>query len=345
MSLWQWNHRRNTRPSDEQPSSSHSERFSSSNKSHEKYISESSHSSSSNIMNYDGITHDLDSIGIEIEHNPPFREADHIYKYDFAGFMQYHAIVVTSKPDLLIVTEFQTGTSRGKIMGERNDPGHSMKLQFIPHNEWKRWKKVSYNANFVARTFYRSGTCTNVKPDFPELILSRVRFLLEYSSYDKEGVSDNIYLNDIIPPFHIFKSNSECCAVWCTTGRWHNLQASSFFHSTAAGQAKSTATLALYASNQTVTVPASGIWGMMGFTTKVSLIAAQPCVLPALVSYGLISVGAPLWIFKKYQSCWHTTTMKLNDSFWSTADSDIFVQCIIKWCTHKDGIPGNVFSQ
>ena len=291
---------------------------------------------SQEVVNYEN-EQQFQLLGIELELVPPFHEADHIYKYDFAGVIQHHAIVVTSKPDLLIVTEFQAELIHSSFRRKKRPKCNcTLKLQSIPQHEWKRWKKVSYGANFISRAIYRSGTCTYVKQDFPELVLKRVRFLLEYldnvsTERQMDIERERCEIDDIIPPFHIFKSNSECCAVWCTTGRWHTLQASSFFHSTVAGQAKSTATLALYASSQTVSVPANGIWGMMGFTTKVSLFTAQPFLVPALASYGLISVGGPLWIFKKYKACWNSTTFKLNDLFWSTADNDVFVQCIRKW--------------
>lgn len=258
-------------------------------------------------------------VNIEVEADPPFQIGDHIYKWKYTGFLQYHAIVVSAKPNLLVVTEYVRDDENHR------DQKYRVRLQEIPSRQWSQWRKVKYEASMVAKHLFWSGTCTDSKSDFVELVLARVSFLLEHSHYVDGDDSC------VVPSFHMLKSNSECLAVYCKTGRWHTLQASSLLHTTTAGQVKSTATLALYASNQTVTVPASGIWGLMGFTTKVSLLSAQPYLVPALAGYGLFSICGPLYLFSNFKKHWETTTLSLNDLFWSTTDPNTFVKCIQVW--------------
>jgi len=64
---------------------------------------------------------------------------------------------------------------------------------------------------------------------------------------------------------------------------------------TAAGQLKSTATLAAYTASQqvTVTTPSAGLWGYLGYTTTthVSLLSTQPHLMPLLAAYGVVTAG------------------------------------------------------
>jgi len=187
-------------------------------------------------------------------------------------------------------------------------------------SEKTKWKKVQYQAGWLQRTFNRSGTCTITESDPVGLVLSRVRFLMERS--------------DVMPHYDWLKANCECVAVWCKTGTWATLQASSFLEITTAGQMKSTATLAMYASSQTVSVPAAGVWGSwFGMTTKVSLFAAQPHLLPILAGYGVLTIGGPVWVLYRCNYAWDKHTSTLNDEFWSHAieHPDVFVECITHW--------------
>ena len=174
-----------------------------------------------------------------------FSPGDHVYQWRCIGLAQKHAIVTTAKDDLLIITDFYPN----RIAGSKKKSAPRLLLKEIEQKEWSSWKKVQYDAGFLARNIHRSGTCTSVPSDFSRMILARVRFLLDHDC----NQDDSAALPSIIPSYHVLKSNSECVAVWCTTGRWTTLQASSFLHTTIAGQAKSTATVALYAANQTVT--------------------------------------------------------------------------------------------
>jgi len=244
----------------------------------------------------------------ESEQKGIFDAGDHIYKWNVFPISQTHAIVMSCNPELLIVT---------KLYSKSGSFGNIIDLIEVPANRWHNWHKVKYNASFLTSHLYFSGTCSCMERDFNELVLSRVRFL--------------ILREFLLPKGERGYANSECLAVWCSTGHWLTLQASSFLHATMAGQAKSTATLALYASNQTVTVPASGMWGYFGYTTKVSLLSAQPMILPALASYGLVTIGAPWLLLKKYRKRWKNVTAELNNEFWSSAEPSVFVKCLEEW--------------
>jgi len=135
----------------------------------------------------------------------------------------------------------------------------------------------------------------------------------------------------------IFYANSECIAVWCKTGTFSTLQAAVFLHSTAIGQAKSAATLALFVGGQTasVTVPASGIMGWFGATTTASvpLLTAQPWLIPALAGYGIAVVGGPYLLLMRARGKWDNATRELGDGFWQWAIDcpDVYEAAIRCW--------------
>jgi len=149
------------------------------------------------------------------------------------------------------------------------------------------------------------------------LVVERVNFLLENQN--------------LIPPWHALKSNSECLAVWCKTGRWSTYQVSGYLNTIFMGQAKTAATVAAAASTATVSVPAAGYMGWLGFTTQVSLLALHPWLIPAIAGYGIASIGVPMYILKRCGKQWAKTTIDLNNEFWRQAPPDVFVDCIRKW--------------
>jgi hypothetical protein len=159
------------------------------------------------------------------------------------------------------------------------------------------------------------------KSDPTFLVLSRVRYILNHPHE--------------LPPHHILFSNSECIAVFCKTGRWSTLQASIFLYSTAAGNLKTAilSSAGVAGATTTVTVPASGIAGWFGMTTTttVSLLSVQPWLIPVLAGYGLIAVGTPIVLAAKAKEKWEHATIRLNDGFWSCADSDVYVEAIKAW--------------
>merc|ERR1712043_85833 len=169
------------------------------------------------------------------------------------------------------------------------------------------------------------------------IVLERVRFILEHENSDsKNGKKGG---GGVLPPYHLFDANSERIAVWCKTGRFSNLQAAVFLHSTALGQVKSATCLSLFVASQTVTVtsvvPASGIMGWFGVTTttsaQVGLLSTQPWLIPLLAGYGIAAIGTPYFLLINAQKKWKKATKKLNDEFWSSADPSVFVEAIHCW--------------
>lgn len=160
------------------------------------------------------------------------------------------------------------------------------------------------------------------------LVLARLRFLLEYGEEVSEEKNNS---PPLLPPHHLLYANSECIAVWVKTGHWSTLQGSIFLHSSTVGNAKQTATLAMYLSAQTATVPASGLWGWLGGTTTVSLFAAQPWVVPALIGGGMVYIGLPTMLLWKAKGRWSETEKKLNAEFWSSADNETIVALVQNW--------------
>lgn len=185
-----------------------------------------------------------------------------------------------------------------------------------------KWHKVRYQDHwFHTHLWKRSGTCTPASSDPQEVVLQRVQFLMSHSSMKDAGADNNqsstLDRNEpdrtsILPPYHSIFSNCECVAVWCKTGTWSTLQAASFLSHVAVGQVKGTATLAGIAAAQTVSVPAAGVWGWMGYTSTVPLMTMQPLLLPAICAYGAISVGGPAVCLVVARKKWKETSQRLN---------------------------------
>ena len=131
------------------------------------------------------------------------------------------------------------------------------------------------------------------KSDSAKLVLSRTHFILENEH--------------LLPPYHVFYSNSECIAVWAKTGRWSTLQAAVYLVSSSVGFGKSATMLTISAA------------------------AAHMILVPALAVGGLAVVSAPLLFLKKSQEKWEEATMLLTDKFWMQADNEVFVEAIEYW--------------
>jgi len=181
--------------------------------------------------------------------------------------------------------------------------------------------------------------------DPPKLVLARLRFLLEYGEEPFPPPAGGADANDdavvggargkssqreqnLLPPHHLLYANSECIAVFCKTGRWSTIQAAIFLHTSTVGNVKQTATVAMFLGSQTVTVPASGLWGWFGGTTTLPLFTAQPWLVPALVGGGMVYVGLPMLMLWKAKGTWGKTERRLNDAFWSMCDPDVVVEMI-----------------
>jgi len=192
------------------------------------------------------------------------------------------------------------------------------------YTDTDKWHKVRYQMGWWTRQMRRSGTVTKAKSDPVGLVLARVNFIMQHT--------------EMLPDYHVLHANCECVAFWCKTGSWATLQASSFLELTAAGQVKSTATIAATAasSTATVTVPAAGIWGSwFGFTSTstVSWLSLHPMAIPGLACYAAVTVGVPAVMYATAHKKWTETTQRLNDAFWesATAHPDIFAECITHW--------------
>lgn len=131
------------------------------------------------------------------------------------------------------------------------------------------------------------------KSDPTEIVLARTNWLLENE--------------DLLPPYHVFYSNSECIAVWCKTGRWSTLQTAVFLGTTSVGGAKS-ATLA-----------------------TMGVAAAHVLLAPVVAVGGIIWVSAPMVILKESRKKWQETTMHMTQLFWEWAPPAVFVSAIENW--------------
>ena len=194
-------------------------------------------------------------------------------------------------------------STRREVWDFDGDKGHLRVHTSDPHE----WRKVSYGVGFWKQSFSRGGTVTKAKSDPTDMVLARVRFLLDHPH--------------LLPPYDVIQSNCECAATWCKTGTWTTIQAENFLHGVVAGHLKSTATVAGAVATTQVTVPSAGMWGWMGYTTQVSLISTQPWIVPALVVGGAVVVGAPaawLAVTKKH---WKKMTDDLNVVFYNSATS------------------------
>lgn len=274
-----------------------------------------------------------------------FEMGDHVYQWcSFVGIpavFQHHGIVLGVQQLLdgevmLTIADFShftPGNDSNKMAPKTLcAASSSMTRSCIRTYECsaKGWHKVAYgrgtNGFLKSHFFSRSGTCTTAESSPPGLVRARLEFLLQHP--------------DVLPAYHAVRSNCECVAVWCKTGTWGTLQATSWLSMTAAGQAKQTATIASVAAATQVTVPASGLWGWLGYTTQVSLFSTQPLLIPAIAAYGVVTVGVPLISLWSAQKRWKALTIQLNTSFWEAAidQPDVFVECITEWSAQSSSV-------
>jgi len=222
-----------------------------------------------------------------------------------------------------IETSITTKKSRSSIFSSRRVSLEQEGIMQI-YTDTDKWHKVHYRSGWWKRQLCRSGTVTKAKSDPVGLVLARVSFITQHPEQ--------------LPDYHVVHANCECVAFWCKTGSWSTLQASSFLELTAAGQAKSTATLAATAAGTTanVTVPAAGIWGSwFGFTTtsSVSWLSLHPMAIPGLACYAAITIGVPAIMYATAHKKWTKTSERLSDAFWNSAteNPDVFAECMTHW--------------
>ncbi|KAG7360097.1 lecithin retinol acyltransferase [Nitzschia inconspicua] len=191
------------------------------------------------------------------------------------------------------------------------------------YTDTDKWHRVHYEASWWKRQVYRSGTATKAKSDPVGMVLARVHFILQHP--------------DLLPDYHVVNANCECVAFWCKTGSWSTLQASSFLELTAAGQVKSSATLAAAAAGatSTVTVPSAGLWGWLGYTStaQVSWLSLHPMAIPGLACYAAVTIGVPAMVYVSAHKQWKENSKRLSDAFWEWANEnpEVFAELITHW--------------
>jgi len=315
---------------------------------------------------------------IDNENKYELEEGDHIYSWMAMGTYSHHGLVLSVSKVSVFIIDFYPHEQRQRKEKDNSDQKED-RLRVLNLQEWVKFygrpRKVTYNASYMKRTLYRSGTCCSMESHDSFLVLARAKFLLkspypnddhllkvddenkkeekkeeDHIDYHHENVLKKPSLPKdnrcYLPKYHYLHANSETLCVWCKTGHYSTLQVADFLHLTWAGQLKSGVTLTAFLSAKTVEVPAAGVWGYMGFTTKVGLLAAQPMILPALMGYGIVTVGTPLWMLRKCHVVWKEVEDDLNDLFWrgglNVGDSplnDLILECLDNWYTSPPTLP------
>jgi hypothetical protein len=279
----------------------------------------------------------------------PLNVGDHVYQWrswmGIPGIFQHHGIIMDIQYEMSQEEDSPTTTIAKLTIADFSNVEQSVRAKKVPdstltkekkrrsgltqegilrtYTDTDQWHKVEYQAPWWKRSVYRAGTCTAVSSDAVGLVLARVNYILRNP--------------EVLPDYHVVNANCECVAVWCKTGRWSTLQASSLLELTAAGQVKSSATLAATAASTQVTVqtPAAGLWGWLGYTTstQVSWLSLHPLFIPALAGYAVLSVGVPAILYVNARKQWKETTERLKESFWedALAHPEVFAECISHW--------------
>jgi hypothetical protein len=277
----------------------------------------------------------------DLNESTELQVGDHVYQWrSLAGIpwvFQHHGIVMDVLKDdecgvfkRLIIADFSNVETKSKGKGGSSSSNNSRLtlvqegvLRTYTDADHHTWHKVHYEAPWWKRQVYRSGTATKARSDPVGMVLARVNFILQHPH--------------LLPDYHVFHANCECVAFWCKTGIWGTLQASSFFELTAAGHVKSSATLAATAAGatSTVTAPAAGVWGWLGYTsvTQVSWLSLHPMAIPGLACYAAITVGVPAMMYVTAKKQWKATTERLKEQFWEAANENpqIFAECLTHW--------------
>jgi hypothetical protein len=287
----------------------------------------------------------------------PFAMGDHVYQWCSVAFIpgiyQHHGIVLdvyyhdVEQEWVLKIVDFSNDTRRNSYSNQKKQSlslyqqsssyGGAVRTYVcsVEINKKKngrssyqssssQWQIVQYSATVWQRATWRAGTCTAVRSDPVGLVRARAQFLLEQP--------------DVLPTYDSVQANCECVAVWCKTGTFATLQATSWLATTSASQIKSAVTVGSVAAATQVSVPSAGLWGWLGYTTHVSLLTAQPMLLPAIAAYGVVTASVPAIVLAVAQQQWKTTTVRLNEAFWeqAMAQPDVFAECITYWSTGGD---------
>jgi hypothetical protein len=251
-----------------------------------------------------------------------FQSGDHVYVWCHAGVYQHHGILLQVNPDgKLIIADFtnlalggekdmpQKGSlfrsceSEAASPASRSFSGLPGGFRFLQEDpKTSKWRKVKYQAAPWELALWRSGTCSPKTPQPVDMILARVHFLMMH------GV-------DLVPSYHVLLSNCETVAVWCMTGEWRTLQVSHLLNVSKTTSVLGTGGLYMSAAGTTTTIAATGFAGWAGATTEVSLLAANPLLLPVIAVTGIVVGGAALWNAIRTRQRWHHTSTTLNLEF------------------------------
>jgi len=219
---------------------------------------------------------------------PPFVVGDHVYKSCvIENFkVQHHAIVLDVTRD---------DNSEGGWVLEIADC-HRLRKRECPA---VGWIKVKYGVALGDRLLGSSSKAlkTAAQCNPVALILARVKFLIENP--------------DVVSEFELVHADRECLAVWCKTGRWATVEVSSYL--SIASRVQTMGCLATVGSAVLpVTVPASGLWGYLGYTVQISLFEAAP-IIPLIAVGGVVATTIIAW--QRYQRKWRDLTYTLNRAF------------------------------
>ena len=239
-----------------------------------------------------------------------FQKGDHVYRWCSHGVIQkaymHHGIVVSvvyvetagdgPMAQSLVIADFsallhedKSSSCGANILGQegvlRLHINNTSDTNFL-------WRKVKYEEWFLGNLVSGAGTSTSAKSSPMEEVMKRVNFLLTNSHVDADCIPDFCYHNfqgtgSLLPEYHVLYANCECVARWCKTGTWATLQVKSVLASVSSGSALGAGALGVAEA----TVPATGLWGTLGFTTTVSAAVAFPALLCGTVAGGVASTG------------------------------------------------------
>lgn len=267
----------------------------------------------------------------EIKENPiisyfssakDLKPGDHIYIWKCAYLYQRHAMVLSVEKEnnngIITIVEFYNDKSNIHITSLENFASKTTKI-----------KKVQYAASWFNRCVSRSGTVTSQDCDEQSLILARLQYIV-----------DNPH---VLPTYNTLSSNDECICVWILTGIYCTLQVCSQLYVFSASQIKSAVVTSGVVSHMTVSVPVTGMWGYLGYTTTVPLTTAQPIIIPLLVGYGLISI-LPLEMLRRYKKKWRAIEEDLDREFWMVVGEDVLERYWLKkhWYLVEQFFDGDV---
>mmetsp|Transcript_30616 Transcript_30616/g.44501 ORF Transcript_30616/g.44501 Transcript_30616/m.44501 type:complete len:303 (+) Transcript_30616:99-1007(+) len=249
----------------------------------------------------------------------PFQEGDHVYRwYSHLGMRyQHHGIVIevmknkeedSKVKSKIIIVDFhldypeesadvshdsssasisdgilRNGSFGGSfsIKGQIAGPGKIRRVEVTEQADMNEWKKVEYghentndggdNTNGTTASTTVAIVTTTAASDPKHLVIARANFLLSNPS--------------VLPDYDLLKSNCECVAVWCKTGKWCTLQGSSILDNAA--------------------------------TSSVDMLkgVAPASLLPAISVFG-VGASAALWYKKmQYEKFGEETADTLNKKF------------------------------